>query len=163
MHSSRTKDSKAQPKQYVVYLLQDTKSRATYIGSTNDFNRRIRQHNGEIKGGAKRTRGRQWRPILHVCGFKDRKEATSFETCFQRIGRRRRHTSSNKKILECRDVPNERSEVEDIVQELSSRCKTRTLVKKFMLLRCVLRIWGMNDAAHADRKHLKLTCKVFMK
>jgi predicted GIY-YIG superfamily endonuclease len=32
----------------------------TYIGSTNNIDRRIRQHNGEIKGGARYTRGNTW-------------------------------------------------------------------------------------------------------
>ena len=38
---------------YLVYILKsDNKS---YVGMTNDFFRRIRQHNKEIKGGAKYT------------------------------------------------------------------------------------------------------------
>jgi predicted GIY-YIG superfamily endonuclease len=41
------------------YLINNDKNK-TYIGSTNNINRRIRQHNGEIKGGAKYTRGCKW-------------------------------------------------------------------------------------------------------
>ena len=37
-----------------VYMLESSDG-ATYIGATVDLNRRLRQHNGEIKGGAKRT------------------------------------------------------------------------------------------------------------
>ena len=40
---------------FSVYLLVHSESNRTYIGSTNNLNRRIRQHNGEIRGGARYT------------------------------------------------------------------------------------------------------------
>jgi len=40
---------------YIIYTLINTCHNKTYIGITNNKNRRIRQHNGEIKGGAKYT------------------------------------------------------------------------------------------------------------
>jgi len=40
----------------------------TYVGVTVDTNKRIRQHNGEIKGGAKYTRGGKWQ---YYCVFKN--------------------------------------------------------------------------------------------
>jgi putative endonuclease len=40
---------------YCVYLLINTNSNKTYIGITNNINRRIRQHNSELVGGAKYT------------------------------------------------------------------------------------------------------------
>ena len=45
----------AQSKDYVVYLLYNTVNRYVYIGSTNNRIRRLRQHNGELVGGAKYT------------------------------------------------------------------------------------------------------------
>lgn len=42
---------------HVCYILHNCTSR-TYNGYTNNPGRRIRQHNGEIKGGAKFTRGK---------------------------------------------------------------------------------------------------------
>jgi hypothetical protein len=41
---------------YNVYLLINNKNRCTYIGCTNNLTRRLRQHNGELVGGAKYTR-----------------------------------------------------------------------------------------------------------
>jgi len=40
---------------YNLYLLKHTNHNKTYLGITNNLNRRLRQHNCEIKGGAKYT------------------------------------------------------------------------------------------------------------
>ena len=63
---------------YLVYILKsDNKS---YVGMTNDFFRRIRQHNKEIKGGAKYTsKSNNWYPICIIDGFKDKKSACQCE------------------------------------------------------------------------------------
>ena len=42
---------------YYCYIITNEQDR-TYNGYTVNLNRRLRQHNGEIKGGAKATRGR---------------------------------------------------------------------------------------------------------
>jgi putative endonuclease len=40
---------------YVIYVLINTLHKKTYIGITNKPERRIRQHNGDLVGGAKYT------------------------------------------------------------------------------------------------------------
>ena len=40
---------------YIIYLLINEKDNCTYVGITNNPERRIRQHNCEISGGAKYT------------------------------------------------------------------------------------------------------------
>jgi putative endonuclease len=44
---------------YCVYLLYNTNNNCTYIGSTNNIQRRTRQHNGELVGGAKYTKAKK--------------------------------------------------------------------------------------------------------
>lgn len=42
---------------WIVYLIRCADN-SLYCGITSNFNRRLRQHNGEISGGAKYTQGR---------------------------------------------------------------------------------------------------------
>lgn len=52
---------------WYCYLLVGFGEKNTYIGATTDVNRRLRQHNGELCGGAKRTRSnRPWRLLAYV-------------------------------------------------------------------------------------------------
>jgi predicted GIY-YIG superfamily endonuclease len=61
------------------YLIQNNEKTRTYVGATNNFDRRIRQHNQIIKGGAKATKGYQWSALIHVLGFITRTELLQFE------------------------------------------------------------------------------------
>ena len=63
------------------YLLQSiSRPRRTYFGVTLNLSTRIRQHNGEITGGARATRrGRPWKIIAYISGFINRIEALRFE------------------------------------------------------------------------------------
>ena len=62
------------------YILKNDENNKTYNGYTNNLNRRIRQHNGEIKGGAKSTQcEKTWKFYAVIAGFETRKEALSCE------------------------------------------------------------------------------------
>lgn len=93
---------------WYVYMLLNKNSTIPYIGKTNDLDRRLRQHNAEISGGAKRTHralglndaaktteGKEdmnkWTRALHIKGFIDERAALHFENRFQR---ERRKTSA---------------------------------------------------------------------
>lgn len=68
------------PSCYQCYLLVSETGDGTYIGVTSDMRRRLRQHNGEIKGGAKATRrARPWRVVCTVQGFPDYRSVLQFE------------------------------------------------------------------------------------
>ncbi len=64
---------------WIVYLLQN--GRRSYVGCTTDVHRRLRQHNGEIRGGARSTRSGapNWTIRLYVEGFANRAEAMRWE------------------------------------------------------------------------------------
>ena len=70
--------------EYIVYLLKCDNSGRTYIGSTNNLSRRIRQHNGEISGGASATHGESWSVVFYISGFRDKIEALQAEWRFKR-------------------------------------------------------------------------------
>ncbi|KAI8963117.1 hypothetical protein F5Y11DRAFT_320392 [Daldinia sp. FL1419] len=75
--------SKPIPPLYTVYILRSTVRNASlYIGSTPNPPRRLKQHNGEVKGGAARTsksKLRPWEMVGLVSGFPGMVAALKFE------------------------------------------------------------------------------------
>ena len=69
---------------YVVYILQS--DNRSYIGMTNDFFKRWKQHNKILKGGAKYTsKYNNWTPICIVDGFETKSEAMQCEWNLKRV------------------------------------------------------------------------------
>jgi structure-specific endonuclease subunit SLX1 len=66
-------------KPWFCYMLASTDGRKTYVGATVDPNRRLRQHNGEISGGARATKGRVWTRRFLIGGFEEERAALRFE------------------------------------------------------------------------------------
>ncbi|XP_009790868.1 uncharacterized protein LOC107777740 [Nicotiana tabacum] len=75
---------------WCVYLILSTNPPIkTYVGVTTNFSRRLKQHNGEIKGGAKASRsGRPWICACLIRGFEGRSEACAFESKWKQVSRR---------------------------------------------------------------------------
>ncbi len=79
--------------EWYCYLLITDDSSATYVGATVNPDRRLRQHNKEIKGGARATgmrvdAGHKWRRVCRVSGFPDNHAALQFEWRWKHLSRR---------------------------------------------------------------------------
>ena len=84
-----------------LYLLENSFNKKTYLGVTNNIERRIRQHNCELKGGAKYTSiykdGGNWILKIIVNNL-TKSEALSYE----RIIKNKRKKGKGKTPLEKR-------------------------------------------------------------
>jgi structure-specific endonuclease subunit SLX1 len=95
-------------KEFFVYLLESSCKKATYVGATVNLERRLRQHNKELAGGAHATgtrvaRGETWRRACHVTGFPTWQSALQFEWRFKQLTRRER-SDANQTPLERRQA-----------------------------------------------------------
>lgn len=74
------------PKTTCCYLIRSVLTGETYVGITKDFDRRRKQHSGELPGGAVFTTstGEQWVPICIVTGFPVEFMAAQFESRMHR-------------------------------------------------------------------------------
>lgn len=66
---------------YVYVIVSDN---VHYVGCTTDVKRRLKQHNGKARGGAKFTRGRTWFLGVVYGPFPSRSKAQSAEACVKR-------------------------------------------------------------------------------
>lgn len=74
-----------------VYFIESTNG-STYIGATVNLDKRIRQHNKEITGGAlatsiKVSKGEIWSYVCYVENFPNWNEALKFEWRWKQISR----------------------------------------------------------------------------
>ena len=69
--------------EWYVYLIKN--NNCTYVGATNNTERRIKKHNGELSGGAKYTasKGSGWKYICIISGFDTKINALRFEWAFK--------------------------------------------------------------------------------
>jgi structure-specific endonuclease subunit SLX1 len=75
-----------------VYLLLSSRG-TTYVGATVNLERRLRQHNQEIKGGAYATgiqvkQGEYWTRAAHISGFPSWQAALQFEWRWKQLSRK---------------------------------------------------------------------------
>lgn len=78
----------------VCYLIESEPTGRTYCGFTNNLEHRIRQHNGELTGGAKSTsrpNTRPWRLIAVLFGLETKQKGLRLEWAIKhpRVGRKK--------------------------------------------------------------------------
>lgn len=83
--------SEPAPTPWTLYVLWSSTRRRTYVGITTDLARRLRQHNGEVAGGARSTRvGRPWTVGASYGPFANRSLASKAERALKRVRGRAR-------------------------------------------------------------------------
>uniref|UniRef100_A0A6C0IFC8 GIY-YIG domain-containing protein n=1 Tax=viral metagenome TaxID=1070528 RepID=A0A6C0IFC8_9ZZZZ len=85
---------------WYCYLLESDKK--SYVGATLDPDRRLRQHNGEISGGAKATKGSVWKRVCLVGTFPEERDALQFEWKWKNLSKSQKGSAleRRKKALE---------------------------------------------------------------
>ena len=78
--------------EFFCYLLYTNDMSKTYVGATTDPDRRLRQHNKEISGGAKATgisvsKGLIWERVCYIKGIPEWRSALQIEWRWKQIGR----------------------------------------------------------------------------
>ena len=79
---------------WTIYILE-CGDKTFYCGITNNLDNRMRQHNGEIKGGAKYTRSRQPFRIAYTEEVATRSEALKREYVIKKMTKKDKETLLN--------------------------------------------------------------------
>lgn len=72
---------------YFVYLIECI-DKSLYTGITTNLEKRIKQHNGKLKGGAKYTRGKGPVKLTYFEEFKTRSQALKREAEIKKLKRK---------------------------------------------------------------------------
>lgn len=64
---------------YILYMLVSECGRRSYVGITKQLDKRLKRHNGQLAGGARATRGRNWHLGFVVCGIETDRVARQLE------------------------------------------------------------------------------------
>ena len=88
---------------WLCYCLLRADSGASYVGATVDMKHRFRQHNCEIKGGAKYTSaavkaGHTWKILCTVSGFPNERAALQFEWKWKALTAKKSKRPAEKRI-----------------------------------------------------------------
>lgn len=79
---------------FTVYILRTAKN-TLYTGQTNNIEKRLKQHNGEIKGGAKYTKCFGKCELVYSEEFETRSEAIKREAEIKRMEKKEKEELIN--------------------------------------------------------------------
>jgi len=102
---------------FLVYILINSSSNKTYVGMTNNPTRRLRQHNGELVGGAKYTTSNKGEGEWLFYGFirnLSKSMALSIEKKIQKRSRKMKGNPIERRIMAINNVLNEYNEINEI-------------------------------------------------
>ena len=88
MRASTEKIVGARKAVWYVYLIKNSDDSRLYCGVTTNPNRRIRQHNGEIPGGAKATRAKRPWTFVYLTNLPNRSMALRREIEIKKMTRK---------------------------------------------------------------------------
>lgn len=78
---------------WCCYLIASQSSNDTYIGSTNNLQKRLSAHNStKSNTGAKRTRGQIWSIVMYISGFDSKSTCLSFEAVWKGLRKGRNNS-----------------------------------------------------------------------
>lgn len=152
---------RAPPPPIVVYCLQSLSRRnSTYIGASMDFVHRLRQHNGEIVGGAKYTaRFRPWHRAVHAEGFATWRDALRFEWAWKFVTRKLKLTRASRAPRDSRTTRASRAsraEAQSSQRSLPGPAPSPYLARRLAALHILLtderwkRRWGASRPHRVD-------------
>jgi putative endonuclease len=114
---------------WVVYLIKSTISNRTYIGCSNNYERRLKQHNGLLSGGAKYTHtNRPWEIVLIISGLNNKQLALCLEWRLKRDTKMKTVSGLEKRILNVFNVLN--------LDRFTKKCMPTDNIEKIDILFC---------------------------
>lgn len=118
---------------YILYNTDNKYKNHTYCGYTVNPKRRLRQHNGEIKGGAKATRNKgKWDFLFVISGFCTSNNALSCEWRLKHPDNKQRknkkYNGTEGRILSINEILNLDKWTENC-NESNSNCEFRYYIK----------------------------------
>lgn len=118
----------------VVYIISPSGTDRSYVGSTKNLSQRLRQHNREIKGGAKRTgRHKNWSIVCFVSGFATWRETLAFEWALQHPKKTKKYRDAIRHAVENTRKPGREGSLKRRLVEVRAMVSQRPdLQLKFM-------------------------------
>jgi predicted GIY-YIG superfamily endonuclease len=92
---------------FYCYCLERHDKKQRYIGATVDPDRRLKQHQGILSGGAKATQGKVWTRVCLIGGFPTWNDALKFEWRWKRFSYKHKGWQKGLEALMALEKPTE--------------------------------------------------------